>query len=327
MITGQPWNLMTGETLATELIKAGMDSAKESLLAKYNEAQNQLESIQNKPVDENAGLGNQLAVYAQKCGASSASAAMAAVVDGAGNILEYVDQVKSGKLNIQEATSKIIGETLSAAASSAINAAGESGRCILVERFGSEQEAIPALVQQGAKIMLEKANIPGDKKIVDVIQDVVNLGAGKISPAEFGKKCGQFAMECCNGKFSSLGSSAGMGAAQTFINTAPLLSKIGAMKTAIQAASKANVVAIAAIAAAIATKIGVDRQYRHLLSNTQTLRDAAGELERISGQMSKKQILFTKFLEADAQMEETINNSMRRVDAAGQSALDAISKI
>lgn len=99
------------------------------------------------------------------------------------------------------------------------------------------------------------------------------------------------------------------------------------MKTAIQAASKANVVAIAAIAAAIATKIGVDRQYRHLLSNTQTLRDAAGELERISGQMSKKQILFTKFLEADAQMEETINNSMRRVDAAGQSALDAISKI
>jgi hypothetical protein len=84
---------------------------------------------------------------------------------------------------------------------------------------------------------------------------------------------------------------------------------------------------IAGMAMTLAIENGVEKPYLDLVKNTSALREAAQVLEETSQTVLKGQILFTKFLESDAELEERLNMQFNRIDAAGNNALNAINKI
>ena len=84
---------------------------------------------------------------------------------------------------------------------------------------------------------------------------------------------------------------------------------------------------IAGLAMTLAIENGIERPYRDLVKNTELLHEAAKELERTSQTVFKAQVLFTKYIEADYQMETALQKQFSRIDEAGQRALDAINRI
>jgi hypothetical protein len=84
---------------------------------------------------------------------------------------------------------------------------------------------------------------------------------------------------------------------------------------------------IAGLAMTLAIENGIEKPYRDLVQNTTYLHEAALELERVSQTVLMGQVLFTKYIEADAHLERQLDVQFDRIDAAGNNALAAIMKI
>ena len=69
--------------------------------------------------------------------AAVGAAAMSAVVSGSMNTLRYIQKAGSVELTVEEATIKIVGETVAAAADSAVKASATAGAHSLIVRYGS----------------------------------------------------------------------------------------------------------------------------------------------------------------------------------------------
>ena len=86
--------------------------------------------------------------------AAIGAAAMSAVVSGSLNTLRYIQLARDGKITTEEATIKIIGETVASAADSAVKASANAGVQSLIVRYGTKETALEILAKQGLKSML-----------------------------------------------------------------------------------------------------------------------------------------------------------------------------
>lgn len=258
-----------------------------------------------------------------RCMKESGAAAMAAIIKGAANSVQYWNNVRSGEMNVKEAMSKIIGETVSSAADSAVKAAGETGKQILIEKYGTEENAIKSLASQGFTAVQENIPLPGgSSKIVTQISQILDLATGKKSEnceipgivTEQGAR--MFMPEV------QLGNAAGKGVINLLKSHMPPNFKGIPTHPVFLIASM-----IAVTAGKIAIKNCIERPFQDLARNTSTLNAACAELERVSRTMCKGQRLFGEFVVSDAKMETALKNQMSRIDKAQQSALDEILKI
>ena len=259
---------------------------------------------------------------AHKCMKESGAAAMSALVAGAANSLEYLELVRSGEMAGKEAFVKIIGETVASAADSALKAAGDTGRQLVIDKYGSEEKALQALAEQGIQTLFEKMPLPqGGGQILDTLAQIIDLGRGERAPGGFIPEPGSLIVQakCAT---TDIGTVAGNGALDMVKSKFPSLVKHIPKHPAILAAS-----IIAVVAGGIALKNGIEKPYQDLVRNTESLKTATSELDRVSRNLLRGQTLFGKYLEADGEMETKVQNQMAAVDRAGKCALDAILKI
>lgn len=259
----------------------------------------------------------------QTCMRESGAAAMSAVISGAANSMEYYERVRSGEIDAKEAMVKIISETITSAADSAIKAAGNKAMEILIEKYGSKENALKALAQQGMDTLLD--NLPvslGGRQVIDHIRQMLDVATGKISMDDLLNKPGPIIVRATSGPEARIAKIAGNGAVNVVKSKFPRLMTMLPKHPAFLSAG-----VVVAVAGAIAVKNCIERPYQDLVRNTTSLNEAASELERVSGNMLKGQMLFGKFLEADFQMEAQFQNQLSRIDRAGQDALDSILKI
>lgn len=260
----------------------------------------------------------------QMSNAAVGAAAMSAVVSGSVNIWRYTQMAKDGEITAEEATVKVIGETVSAAADSAVKAAANTGVQSLIVRYGSEKAALQIVAQQGMKNMLRtNAVTVGVVCAVDAVKDLVQLGMGNLTEDEFYERQGKNMLSTASGVVGGgLGTAAGAGMATAF--------GAGAGSTAVTVASVVGGIAggvIAGLAMSLAIENGIERPYRDLLNNTRQLHEATAELERVSTVFLNSHVQFTKFFVADRMMEQQLQRQFQRIDDAGRNALDIINQI
>lgn len=256
--------------------------------------------------------------------AAAGAAAMSAVVSGSMNTVRYIQLAANGELSAEEATIKIVGETVAAAADSAVKASANAGVQSLMVRYGSEETALQVLAKQGMNNMLKNNAVTvGVTCAVEAVKDLVKMGMGQISKEEFFDRQGKGVLMTTAGvaggaigtaTAASLATSLGASGGTLAMSIAELL---GGLSGGL----------IAGLAMTIAIENGIEKPYRDLVRNTQNLKEAATELERLSRNVLNGQILFTKYLEADVQMERKLQDQMSRIDEAGQRAFETISKI
>lgn len=256
--------------------------------------------------------------------AAVGAAAMSAVVSGSVNTLRYIQLANDGHLTSQEATMKIIAETVAAAADSAVKASANVGVQSLMLRYGSEKAAMQILAQQGMKNMLRtNAVTVGVTCAVEVVKDLVRLGTGQISSQEFFDRQGKGALMTSAGVAgSAVGTAAGVGVATAFgLSSGTIAMTVAEIIGGISGGM------ITGLAMTLAIENGIEKPYRDLVRNTKSLNAAARELERVSRNVFQHQVLFTKYLETDNRLEKELQEQIRRADEAGNRAFDAISKI
>lgn len=253
--------------------------------------------------------------------AAKNAAALSAVVCGSINIVRYVQQAKAGTISEEEAVVKVFAETAAAAADSAIKAGANAGLQSLIVRYGGEQAVIGALAKQGAKNLLRtNAVTVGVVCAVDAIKDMVALGMGKISKEQFYERQGKGMLNTgagvIGGSLGALGAEAGclaLGASSVPV----LVPLLGGLAGGL----------IAGIAMMVAIENGIERPYRELLFNTGELNSAATELQRLANNIFAGQVLFTKILAAEVELDKRLDAQMAGIDKAGRRALESINSI
>lgn len=259
---------------------------------------------------------------AHRCAKECGAAAMSAIIGGTANSLEYLEKVRNGEMSGKDAVIKIVGETVASAADSALKAAGETGRKIIIEKYGSEENALKAFAEQGMQILLD--NLPveqGGKRIISEMLQLVDISAGKIKLDGALQNAPSLIVQSMPG-VNAFANMAGSGALDLVKAQFPNLAKNLPKHPAVLAAA-----IVAIVGGYIAVKNGIERPYRDLLRNTNTLREAAAELDKISNNLFKGQLLFGKYLESDARLETQFRDHMDAIDKSGKQALDAILKI
>lgn len=296
-------------TKSQELSKAEADRMGKGDLEKLKKIESEYQTKSTLKQMGNAAIG---------------AAAMSAVVSGSINTIRYIQLAKEGKITSQEAAIKIVSETVASAADSAIKASANTGIQSLIVRYGSEKAAIQILTNQGLKSMLKtNAVTVGVICAVDLVKDLVSLGMGSITKEQFYERQGKGVLTTASGVLGgALGTAGAAGIATAFgaasgTMAMTVVSVIGGMSGGL----------IAGLAMSFAIENGIERPYRELVSNTQALTESAAVLDEVSQNMFKGQVLFSRYLENDVQLEEALQDQMRLIDESGSKTLEAITKI
>jgi hypothetical protein len=261
----------------------------------------------------------------QKMGqAAVGAAAMSAVVSGSINTVRYIQLAREGKISVQDATIKIVAETVSSAADSAVKASANAGVQSLMVRHGSEKVLVQTLSKQGMKAML-RTNVAtvGVVCAIDAVKDLVKLGVGTITKEEFYERQGK-------GMLNTTAGTAGAVFGGVAAETAAVglgFTSAGSVSILVPMLGGLSGGLIAGMAMQLAIENGVEKPYQDLVKNTTTLHEAALALEQASQTVFMGQVIFTKYLEADMHMEAQLQEQFSGIDRAGQNALDAINKI
>jgi hypothetical protein len=301
--------LKDGKSSSTSLSKAEADKIGEGDRTKLEQIE---DSYKNKSTLQQMGK------------AAVGAAAMSAVVSGSLNTVRYIQLAREGKLTGDEAALKIVGETVAAAADSAVKASANTGVQSLMVRYGSEKAVTEVLAKQGMKAMMKSNAVTvGVVCAVDAVKDLVRLGMGDISKEEFFERQGKGILQTSAGV---VGGSLGMAGASAA--SVALGASVGG--TAMTVASVVGGLSggiIAGLAMTLAIENGIEKPYRDLVRNTGLLQEATSELERVSQTVFMGQVLFGRYIERDLMLEEGLREQFGRIDRAGLEALDAINKI
>lgn len=251
--------------------------------------------------------------------AATGAAAMSAVVAGSVNIVNYVAQVRAGRLSPEEATIKIAAETVAAAADSAVKAAATSGAQSLIVRYGSKELARTMAKNSMGTLLRSNAVSVAVVCTIDLVKDLVLFGAGKLTADQLQERSGKNLLTTSAGAVGgSLGVVAGGSLAALAGGLAvPLLPVIGGFAGAL----------ICSKAMELAVEAGIEAPYRELVSNTQTLQESAALLQEVTRKFSRGQVSFERFLIVDAGMESDFALKMKGAaseTAAMRSAIDRI---
>lgn len=297
-----------GESSSTKLTKAEADEIGRGNTKKIEEIDRQYQTRSTVKQMRSAAVG---------------AAAMSAVVTGSMNTVRYIQLAREGKITAEEATLKIVAETVASAADSAVKASANVGVQSLMVRYGSERAVTQALAKQGLKSMMRSNAVTvGVVCAVEAVKDLVCLGMGRISKEEFFERQGKGLMMTSAG---TVGGSLGLAGATALVGA--LGAGAGAVMTVAGVIGGLSGGMIAGLAMTLAIENGIEKPYRDLVQNTSNLHEAALVLELVSKNVLGSQILFTKYIEADASLEEKLDEQFDRIDAAENEALAAIRKI
>jgi hypothetical protein len=298
-----------GESSSTELTKKEANELGKGNTKKIEEIEN---SYQTQSTLQQMGK------------AAVGAAAMSAVVSGSINTVRYIQLAREGKLTGDEAALKIVGETVAAAADSAVKASANAGVQSLMVRYGSEKAVTEVLAKQGLKAMIKSNAVTvGVVCAVDAVKDLVRLGMGDINKEEFFERQGKSVLQTSAGV---VGGSLGVAGAST-VSVALGASVGGTAMTVASVVGGLSGGIIGGLAMTLAIENGIEKPYRDLVRTTGLLQEAARELERVSQTVFMGQVLFSKYIERDLLLEEDLLEQFERIDRAGLEALDAINKI
>ena len=252
--------------------------------------------------------------------AAAGAAAMAAIVCGTTNIVRYVQLASTGQISEGEAVSRILVETASSAADSAVKAGAVVGAQSLLVRYGSEKVIIETLSRQSLNALM-KTNVitVGVACAVDAVKDLVALGTGRLTREAFFERQGKNILTTSSGTIGgTLGAITAESAVAALGFSAPFMAPLlGGLAGGL----------IAGLAMQCAVENHIDRPYRELVQNTEQTREAAAELQRISQKILGCQILFTRVMERENMLEKILSGQFSRIDEAGNRARSIIEKI
>lgn len=237
--------------------------------------------------------------------AAKGAAAITAISAGVFNTVTYVNMVRQGKMTETEAVFKIAAETVAASADSAVKAATVTGAQSVMVRVGAGQVA-----KSGLKAAI-KGNAITTAAIctIDGIRDMVRLGCGKMTKDQFYERQGKNVMNTGAGVFgSSVGTSMGLA--------------FGVKGLALVGGISGGL--IAGMAMNIAIENHIEASYKHLVENTGHLKECMDVAQTVSNQVFEGQVIFSKFLEQEAQMDVEIDKLDREIEQAGDDMSSAI---
>lgn len=290
-----------GDVASTELTKQEANELGEGNLKKLDKVES---SYKTRSTLRQAGR------------AAAGAAALSAVVAGTVNVVRYASMAREGKISADEAVIKIMAETAAAAADSAVKAGSVVSAQSLLVRYGSEKVVIGTLARQGmSSLVRTNAVTVGVVCAIDAIKDLVALSQGRLTREQFYERQGKGMLTTTAGVTGgTLGAIAAQGAAITFslpamtVGGVALLPLIGGLAGGM----------IAGMAMQFAIDNGVERPYRELMQNADLLRESAQELERASLRIFQGQVLFTKMLEKDSELDRMFAVSMKRSEQTGE---------
>ncbi len=222
--------------------------------------------------------------------AAVGAATMTAVVAGSINTLTYLKQVRDGKISTTEATIKIIGETAAAAADSALKASLITGAHSTLVRITGQATIVPLAQQTLGSMFRTNAVSAGVVCAVNAVKDLVLLAKGEITTEQFYERQGKGVLNTSAGMMGASLGVAALPAAGAAITMAPLLAGFAGGL-------------IASVAMNFAVENGIEKPYREIVENTETLRDSAAILEDLSRSALNTQIAFGRFLQTEAELD------------------------
>lgn len=254
--------------------------------------------------------------------AATGAAAMSAIVAGTINTVRYIQQVRTGKITLEKATFAIVTETVCSAADSAVKASANVGVQSLMVRYGAEKVLLGTLAKQGLGAMMRTNAITvGVICGIDLVKDLVQLGAGRFSEKEFYERQGKNVLNTSTGV---VGGSLGAVAVSSVIATLGLST---AASSALMVAGGLSGGLIAGLAMTIAIENGVEKPYKDLVNNTVALNEAAQALNDISQNILHGQLLFNRFFNESQQFDVYIKRQLENIYNTSIDAYVAVTKI
>ena len=249
--------------------------------------------------------------------AATGAACISAVASGTINTVMYLKQVRDGKISEGEAVLKIMGETASSAADSALKAAANTGAQSMLVRHGST-EAAKQMAKQGVR-SLARTNVVSVAVIcgIDLIKDMVLLSAGKIDSKQFEERNGKNLFQTSAGVMgASVGASMAGGVSWTVGSVAmgPLL---GGMAGGL----------IAGVAMSMAIENHIEKPFRELVDNTTAVEESMRVFQEVSNRLVKGQQVFQAALVEEARLDRQFASQLRSVDDAGRRMGNSIDKL
>ncbi|MDM8548954.1 hypothetical protein QUF72_02705 [Desulfobacterales bacterium HSG2] len=237
---------------------------------------------------------------------------ISAVMSGAFNTVTYCKMVREGKMSESEAVVKIIGETASSAADSALKASANVGIQSLTVRYGSREVTEQIAKNSFKNLVKTNAVTVGVICGIDMIRDLVRLAAGKMDKQEF---------ETRNGR-NVLNTSAGVMGAGVGCNVATSIPMAGAGFIGGIAGGL-----IAGLAMQFAIENHIEKPYQELISNTVALTQSMQIFQQVSENIFKGQVVFGAFLEEERKLNAKFENQSKRISMAGDKMKNAIDKL
>jgi hypothetical protein len=242
--------------------------------------------------------------------AAVGAAAISAVMAGTVGTIQYLKLVKEGKITPEEAILGILKGTAMASADSALKAAAAAGTVSVVTRLTAG-----ALATQSVGGLLARGGIAGAAVCaVDLVQCMVMVAAGRMSPQELETRFGKNILQTSGGVAgSTIGVSVAAALGAT-VGLAPVLAGIAGGL-------------IVGLAVTIAVENGIEKPYREVMNNTASLAAAGAAMQQCSEAMAMGQRAFCGFLVMDRNVDEMTSRQITRIDQAGENMLKAIRKL
>ncbi len=255
--------------------------------------------------------------------AAKGAATISAIMSGTYNTVLYCKMVKDGKMTEEEAVYKIISETASSAADSAVKASAVTGSQSLIVRYGTKK-LVKKLTEQSLKGMM-KSNVVtiGVICAVDAVKDLVKLGSGKITKAEFYERQGKNMLNTATGATGgAVGFSVG---AATAISLGYTAGSTGLMLFGAVGGVSGGL--IAGLAMQIAIENHIEQAYSDMLRNTTNLNQSLSILQNVSTNIFQGQVLFTEFLKEEKKLDNLFAEKIKRLELSGSKMSTAIDEI
>lgn len=255
--------------------------------------------------------------------AAVGAASISAIMSGTYNTVRYCKMVKDGIITEEAAVYKIIAETASSAADSAIKASAVTGAQSLLVRYGSK-ELVGKLTEQSLRGMMHSSVVTvGVVCAVDAVKDLVKVGSGKITIDEFYDRQGKNVLNTTAGTMGgAVGYSVGVAAATSLGYAAGstslvLMGALGGISGGL----------IAGMAMQIAIENHIEKSYSDMVRNTENLHQSMLLLEQISVNMFQGQLIFTEFLKEEERLDKNFAEKINNINVSGlrmSSAIDSI---
>lgn len=245
--------------------------------------------------------------------AAVGAATITAVSAGVYNTLIYVRAVREGRMSADEAAIKIVAETGASAADCALKASVNTGVQSTMVRYGGQKALQTTLMRSTAGgLMRTSAVTVAVIGAIDLAKNLVLLSAGKISQAEFEERSGKSLLNTGAGVYG--------GAVGAMVGT-PFFPPIGTYVGSVLGAM------VSGFAMQFAIENGLEKPFRQAVEDTQQVKEAMAEFERMAGNMLAGQLLFQHYLQEEARLDAEFKRQQHRLDDLGHGMKSAIDRL